>query len=260
MAVDGDFVSFRAIYDELTDEIDRARYPFLPDHLRNWFQTIDTTPRVSSIVQRLQEHADFEKWWAETEQPRFMSGSGVNWPNDREEALGTKLLLFRAFAEKKHDIGGFGYQFIGVGNNINDNAQAVIQQIFDPMARELRRFLEHELRSQEVVAPAADRVVRLDHNSPTYNEVSNALEALERAIDEGNDFEDVDEKQQRIAEVSAVRRLLKAILVRIEPIVSLLKPLVKQFATKLKDTVIGIAVGKVVSLLGTLLSYVFSLH
>ena len=59
MAVDGDFANFRAIYDDLTAEVDRSRYQFLPDHLANWFNTLDTTSRVAAIVKRLQSGAEF---------------------------------------------------------------------------------------------------------------------------------------------------------------------------------------------------------
>jgi hypothetical protein len=41
---DGDFVNFRAVYDELTDEVERAKYQFIPDHPKSWYRTLDTTP------------------------------------------------------------------------------------------------------------------------------------------------------------------------------------------------------------------------
>jgi hypothetical protein len=138
----------------------------------------------------------------------------------------------------------------GSGQNINDNAKAFIDQVFRPMARELIRYLRRvgEENAEEPV-PAADRVVSLDHNSPKYEEAENALVALERALTETNDYADVEEKEQRVAEVSAARRLLKAIRVRIEPLVALLKPLVAQYGTKLKDNLVGIAVTVTVSAL-----------
>ena len=47
-----DFSNFRADYDELTDEVNRARHQFLSDHLTNWFEHIDDTPQVADVVRR----------------------------------------------------------------------------------------------------------------------------------------------------------------------------------------------------------------
>jgi hypothetical protein len=49
MAVDGDFANFRAVYDDLTQEVMRAYVQFLADHISNWFRTLDTTSEVAPI-------------------------------------------------------------------------------------------------------------------------------------------------------------------------------------------------------------------
>jgi hypothetical protein len=72
-------------------------------------------------------------------------------------------------------------------------------------------------------------------------------------------FPDVEEKEQRVAEVSAVRRPLQATRVRVEAVVALLKPLVEQAKTKLKDTLISMAVTQLLALLGTLLGYLWTM-
>jgi hypothetical protein len=255
--MNGNFANFRAVYDALTDEVGRARYQFLPDHLRNWFEVLDTTPSVATIVRRLQAGLDVENWIKESMTSMTgMVGSGkLSWPANREQSLGMKLLLFRQFAKGKQEIAGFGHYFMYVGNNINDNAQAFVEQVFMPMARELRRLLEQELAST-AAAPASDRIVTLDHNSPAYKETKEALENLEKVISEANDFDDVEEKEQHVAEISAVRRLFDAVRVRIEPVVALLKPLAIQFASKLKDTLLGKAVAWVVSTVISLLGQI----
>jgi hypothetical protein len=127
-----------------------------------------------------------------------------------------------------------------VGNNINANAQAIIEQVFMPMAKELRRYLEAELAKPEATAPASDRVVRLDHNKPEYKEAVESLDKLIKSINETNDYPDIEEKEQRLAEVSAARRLLEATRVRVEALVSLLKPVVMQYAKGVKDNLITI--------------------
>jgi hypothetical protein len=251
-----DFSNFRALYDELTDAVSQARHQFLPDHLRNWFEHLDETPRVAVIIQRLQQGLDFDTWYKQTESTggSFVGSASLNWPKGKEKTLGMKLLLFRAGAEGKLDISQVGYTFIYVGNNINANAQAVIEQVFMPMVRELRRYLEAEL--DKPTAPASDRVVPLDHNRPDYKEAVASLDKLIKTIKEANDYPDPN-KEQRIAEVSAARILMDADKVRTEPLVALLKPLVVQYATKLKDTLIGLAVAATIGAFSYLFGHIF---
>jgi hypothetical protein len=110
------------------------------------------------------------------------------------------------------------------------------------MTKELLRHLGRVGERQvEAAVPGSDRVVSLNHNSQQYAETIEAAEQLETIIREANDFRDVEEKEQRIAELSALRRLLQAARVRVEPVLSLLKPLAEQVKEKLKDTVIGMA-------------------
>jgi hypothetical protein len=124
------------------------------------------------------------------------------------------------------------------------------------LIRHLRRVAEQQL---EAAVPASDRVVSLNHNSQQYAETIEAAEQLETVIQQANDFPDVQEKEQRVAEVSAVRRLLQAARVRVEPILSLLKPLAEQVKTKLRDTLIGMAITKFLTLLGALIGYIWAL-
>jgi hypothetical protein len=254
-----DFTNFRAVYDELTDEVNRAKHQFLPDHLRNWFEHLDETPRVADIVRHLQEGLDFDAWYKETESTggSFVGSASLNWPKARDKALGMKLLLFRAGASGKLNISEVGYTFIYVGNNINANAHAVIEQVFLPMARELRRYLEKELDKPMVTAPASDRTVSLDHNKPEYREAVASLDKLIKAIKEANDYPDVEEREQRIAEVSAARQLMEAGRVRVEALVTLLKPVVIQYAKGVKDNMVTIAVSATVTALVALFGRIF---
>jgi hypothetical protein len=250
-----DFTNFRAVYDDLTDEVGRARYQFVADHLKNWFVQLDETPGVSEIVERLQNGLDFQSWYEEQKNSiRSVIGSGrLSYPVDREKALGMKLLLFRHFAEGKDDLWQIGFHFIGSSTNLNDLNQSAVEQIFMPMARELRRYLEVEVPKLEVI-PASDRIVTVNHNSKDYTDADEAMAKLEKAIHEANDFDDPNEKEQREAEVSAARRLLKAAQVRLEPLASLLKPILVQFTTKVKDNLItaaaALASGALIALLG----------
>jgi hypothetical protein len=252
MAVDGDFANFRAVYDELTDEVNRARYQFLPDHIANWFKTLDTTPRVSAIIKRLESGVDYRPWRHEL--ARSVRNVHIEWPKEPDQALGMKLSLFRNFTkEGPDDVATFGFSFLRSGTNVNDNARGVIEQIFMPMARELRRYLERELSE----IPAADRIVSLDHNSAAYKDAMDALETLENVLRGANDYPDPDEKERIVAEVSATRRVLQSAKVRIGVVVSLLATpalyLVKTFA----GTAVGDAANKVIELITPLLGAIF---
>jgi len=257
MAVSGDFASFRSLYDELADEVMRSHIQFLTDHLTNWFRVLDTTGEVAPIIQKLQSKVGFEPWKKELEVSVRLNRS-LSWPKEPEERLATQLLLFRSAAEGGNGevIAGYGWRFIPSQDpNINNSARRFIDQVFRPMAAELRRYLEREIAT----VPAADRSVPLDHNSKEYIEAVDAAEEVEKTIREANDFADQEEKEQRIAEVSAVRRLLQAARVRVEAIIVLLKPLAELAKTKLKDNLAGMAVSAFLTLLGALLHYVWAL-
>jgi hypothetical protein len=256
MAVDGDFANFRAVYDDLTQEVMRSHVQFLADHLANWFRTLDTTSNVAPLIEELQSGLDFHEW-SKKQEASARSGGTLTWPGGPEKQLGMKLLLFRSAAEagKGDLIASFGYMYIPSSDtNISNAAHRFIEQVFGPMARELRRYLEQKASA----VPAADRVVSLDHNSKGYSETIEAADELEKVIREANDFPDQEEKEQRIAEVSAVRRLLQAVRVRVEPIIALLKPLADQAKTKLRDNLVGIAISKFLALLGALIQYIWS--
>jgi hypothetical protein len=185
-----------------------------------------------------------------------IAGPGnLKWPDDWEKALGMRLLLFRAFSEGRQDrdIAGFGFQHINVGNNLNDNAHAVIDQIFRPMARELRRYLERTIGE----VPAADRFVKLDHNSAAYHEAIQSLEDLKKTLREANDYPDPEDKDQRIAELSAVQRLLKAVRVRVSAVVTLIGSGLRYLASHFIGTAIDTAAHKVIETLTNLFGALF---
>lgn len=98
----------------------------------------------------------------------------------------------------------------------------------------------------------------LNHNSQQYTETIEAAEEVEKAIEEANDFPEVEEKGRLVAEVSAVRRLLQAARVRVEAIVVLVKPLLELSKTKLRDTIVGMAINKFLAFLGALIQMIWS--
>jgi hypothetical protein len=217
------FVNFRALYDDLTDEVMRSSEAFLKDHLANWFEHIDETPAVGALIQSLEAGLDFDKFKEEREATiQSMAGSGqLRWPKGREQRLGMQLQLFRRIAEDKLDAFDFSRNYMGRGVDVDEQIRLFEDQVFRPMARDLRRFLEERLaETSEAEVPASDRVVRLDHNSPKYIGAKEALETLERLLQETNDYPDPEDKEQKIAEISAARRLLQAVRVRVKAILA----------------------------------------
>jgi hypothetical protein len=269
MATKRNFTNFRAVYDELTDEVTRSRPQFLPDHLDNWFALIDETPGVRDVVRQIESSASLEQYEfinrlkpsRGIQPPPPFPGSRapgpLQWPADREKRLGMQLRVFREIARRMLPVADFGTQFIE-GANAEEAAKLAVDHVFSPVARELRHRLEAALAEQEETEiPASDRTVSLDHNSAAYGDAMQALEELEEAIRGANDFAGSEEKEQRIAEVSAVRRVMQAVRVRVQPVVDLLKPIVVQFAAKLKDTLVGVAVNKAVAALTVIIGQVF---
>jgi hypothetical protein len=70
--------------------------------------------------------------------------------------------------------------------------------------------------------PASDRVVTLDHNSPAYKSLATSLEKLETALQTTNDFPEDSDRNQRTAELSAGRRLLRSVRVHVGAVMAVL--------------------------------------
>lgn len=261
MVIEKHISNFHATFDELTQEVLLAMNAFVPERLQEWFAHLHGEPEVAAAIEKLQVGQNFSHWFAMQGRSPQPGAPKLQWPGENDTRLGMQLLLFQSMARGDINAGMLGKIYIpGSGKNINDNARAFIDQVFRPMTKELIRYLRRvgEAKAEEPV-PAADRVVSLDHNSKQYVDAMDAAGDLEKTIREANDFADSNEKEQRIAEVSAVRRLLQAVRVRVEAIVTLLKPLADQAKIKLKDNLVTMAVTSFLTLLSALLHYVWSM-
>jgi hypothetical protein len=254
--MDVNFAKFQRAYDLLTDEVLRSDASQLPQHLGNWFERLDDTAGIADLISSLEEALDFARWKAEREASiGSMVGSGeLIWPKGRERRLGIQLNLFREIASGRIDAFDFGHNFFYAGNNINANVSLFLEQVFGPMARDLRLYIEERVEeAEDGDIPASDRIVRLDHNAPKYKEAMDALATLERVLQEANDYPDAEDKDQRIAEVSALRRLLTSTRVRVRAVVVLaqsgLAYLAKTFVTAGIGAAAKFAWEKLVSLL-----------
>jgi hypothetical protein len=160
----------------------------------------------------------------------------------------------------------FAHTFISPSErNLNVNVSQLSQQLFIPTARLLRRHLERVetavpgpditplfVPASDRTAPASDRTVTLDHNTPDYAETVHSLEKVEHAIQEANDYDDPDDKEQRIAELSAGRRLLQATRARADALIALLYRGLLYLAKRFAEVAIGAAATAALALLGKL--------
>ncbi|WP_342724192.1 hypothetical protein AAFG07_34720 [Bradyrhizobium sp. B097] len=252
-----DFSNFRAIYNELTDAVTSAKYQFFKDHLENFLRNIDDTPRAHRVVSDLEKRVDFPTWYAECKETiGSMVGSGtLTWPKDKTDRLAMHIALLRALSNGELDIYDFCAAFLYTANDYDTNVYDISRQLFLPTTRELIRYIEQRFDAADI--PASDRTVTINHNSKEYTDADEAMAELEKAIREANDFDDPAEKEQRGAEISAARRLIRSNRVRVDLVVDLIKPTVVQYATKVKDGIVANAANATVTALGVLLGYAF---
>lgn len=238
-----DFTNFRAVFDELTDEVARARHQFFLEHLANWYQLLDETPGVSAAIKALEEGHDVPRFLKESEDTMgsFVGSGTLLWPKDSKQRLGMKLAVFRSMAEEKIDALDFSHNFSYVDKYHDANISALSDQIFMPMARDLRRYLERLDAAGELESiPASDRVVTLDHNSQKYKDVMQALDTLEKALKGDNAlYDDAALKEQHLAETSALQRLFKSAKVRTFLVFSIVGTVFTYIAKKAADTTVG---------------------
>jgi predicted nucleotide-binding protein len=130
-------------YDELTQDVAQSRYDFFQGNLERWFTFLrGTAPFAKPILQRLETAADFKSWF-EPYRLRAM-GHGtkpIEWPQERTKRLGIQLLLLQQFANGGVDPGTFALTILNTGPHIKDGIAVIVDQIFVPLSRELRRFL-----------------------------------------------------------------------------------------------------------------------
>jgi hypothetical protein len=219
-----------AQYDELAADIARSKHQFFKGNVKRWLHFLDSTaPFARPILQELESQADF-KIWFEPYRVVAMGGGGgkdIEWPDARAKRLGTQLLLFRQFANGGIDPATFALTLLRSGSNANNCIAEIVNQIFLPMSQELRRYLQESTEpSGETIsrAPASDRIVSFDHNSQVYVQTTEELDQLLEALEQVNDYPDIEDKEQKLAELSAGRRLLRATRVRYGLIVGVLGP------------------------------------
>lgn len=250
-------------FDELAGSVTLARYRFFSQNLRRWFHLLDTAPAaISARVAGMERRVPWDQWESRVlAPPTGMVGSGeIKWPDDQEQRLGLQLQLFRRIASETLDAVDFAHNYFYVKNgNFDEILRELTSQVFEPFIRELRRYLlrnrarpiaDDEELGAELALPASDRTVTLDHNQPEYTVAVDALDSAERAVQESNDYDDVDDKEQRMAEINAGRQLLRATRARADALIAVIYRSLKYLAVKFVDLAIGRAASAALTLIG----------
>lgn len=130
-------------YDELAEDVARSKHGFFQGNLQRWISFLKgTAPFARPILQQLEAAVDFKSWF----EPYRSVGMGhgtrdIEWPEDRNKRLGIQLLLFQQFANGSVHAPTFALTVMRSGKHANDGISDIINQLFLPMMRELRRFL-----------------------------------------------------------------------------------------------------------------------
>jgi hypothetical protein len=231
-------------YDELAADIARSKHQFFRGNVKRWLDFLDgTAPFSRPILQELEGQVDFKAWF----EPYRLAAMGLGtrsleWPQERPKRLGIQLLLFRNFSGGDVEPGTFALTLLHSGKHINDGIADIVSQIFIPMSRELRRYL-HEVTVKSggiaLNVPASDRIVTLDHNSEAYIQATEGLDKLVEALEQVNDYPDAEDKEEKLAELSAGRRLLRAVKVRYAAIAAVLGPPLVWLSEKFAGGLVG---------------------
>jgi hypothetical protein len=250
----GELENFLAEYDDATSDVLGSKSATVDTNLERWFEVLDERLAISKITNDLEHRVDFKDWYAKEQARNTGVGGDLHWPSGRENRLAMQLLSFRAMRREEPDLLNFHSQFMASSSNrLDDIVYEVLSQVFSPMARDLRKYIERAYdRVSDVelmAAPASDRAVPITHNSD-YAEAIEQLDRLEELILTTNDFPDVEDRDQRAAEISAMRRLLNATRVRVDALISLCYWGLKYVAKKFADVTIGKIASAVLTLIG----------
>lgn len=245
-------------YDDVTNDVRFANRSTFQTNLDRWFEWGEELPRVSKVTSDLEAQVDLDAWLqAGKATMSSMVGSGqLSWPRGAQRTA-MQLALFRYFANNPDTYSGFYQIFMGGSTYYDDMLREILDQIFAPMSRDLRRIFTNSFiitggNSDLFAVPASDRTVRLDHNDPDYKAMTRDFENLEDALRGNNDYSDMNDKEQRIAEVGAMRRLLLSVRVRTDTLISLVYRGLRHFAKSFADKVIGALAVRLLALLGHL--------
>ena len=133
-----------------------------------------------------------------------------------------------------------------------EEAEEQLKEIYGDNILSDKPLAEQLGLAKEGTAPAADRIVELDHNSPPYKEAMSALDEVIEAVDNErkNDFE---EKERVQKELQAGKTLLSALRVDPEKIKATLIKTLKWIGVKFAENAIANLAVKAVKAIAALI-------
>lgn len=244
-------------YDALTTDTASALHQQFSSNVQRWLIFVEGTPEAN--VWKLGEHLPKDQWLEKfAKLSSRMGGGTVNWPMEKEARLGAQLDLFRIFARGEWDAFQFAMNLLRTGtSNLNNITGEVVRHIFSPMARDIRRYANQNWDDTATTnVPAADRIVKLDHNSSAYADAIESLNKIRDAVAASNEYSDTTDQEQRLAEIAAGKELLNAQTVDAEGFRAVTIRCLKYLSEKFVSGIIGKLAGFALHALGLL----FGMH
>jgi hypothetical protein len=149
-------------YDDLVADVARSDHAFFKGNLRRWSEFLDRVPPFARpILQQLEAAGSFESWFEPHRITMVTGGSAqpFEWPDDRRHRLGMQLLLLRRMGYGEIEPCVFALTVLRTDRNIEDGVRSIIDQIFLPLSRDLRRYLKEQTAGEH---QAEGRIVSLE--------------------------------------------------------------------------------------------------
>lgn len=235
-----------AEYDALTTDVAMSTYDTFRPNFQRWFDLLEETPSFAMVVAHLERDLNFKEWWDRTSERDEYGNTVLTWPKGTDGRLGMQLKTYRAFLEGKPDVLGFHATFLrSTDSRVFDIMLGdVRQQVFDPMARDLRRRFVQAAQAEEAgEIPASDRVVTINHNAPEFAEATAALDSVAEAVRSANDYGDDADREQQLAEITASKGLFASARVRAQAVIAVLGKCLQYLMKKFADNAIGLTAG-----------------
>lgn len=144
-----------------------------------------------------------------------------------------------------------------IPESLIDELRALIEQ---PTSRAIGPAMEIVLdvpkhASKDIVVPASDRFVELDHNSAPYREAISALDAAISEAEKSNSLGDLTagERISILSQLKTGRTLFDDNSIRVSAYRAVLDPALKWLLEKCADNVVGLAITAAITAIGTLL-------